>query len=284
MPDDEQAPLRTSADPVRFAVPPVDVVSDLHGDPVVAELVVFLNGNQWMVLPDLLASFAAAHPEAGSLFVETLPPGVLVEQLRRGALAMGSLRLSVVPDVLAAAPPVLQALHREGLVGPPRDYAANDLAMLVPPDNPLAVASWEDLARPGLRIAMPDPRTEGIGELIAQVLTRVGGEALRREVMDAKAERGETQYTQIHHRQSPLWIDQRSVDVAPVWTTEATHHDPGGSGVVRLPADENITGRYAVSTVTAGRHGPLAIAFVEHLVGPLGRVVYAAHGFGTPIG
>ena len=269
--------------PVLFSVPPVDVVSDLHGDPQAAELVVFLNGNQWMVLPDLLASFADAHPEIGPVFVETLPPGILVQQLRRGVLAMGSLRISVVPDVLAAAPDVLDGLHAEGLVGQPCDYAANDLAILVAPGNPLGIRAWADLARPGVRVALPDPRTEGIGKLIAQALTRAGGEQLRSEVMEVKADRGETRYTQIHHLQSPSWIDNGSVDVAPVWTTEADHHDPGGRGVVRLPEGENVTGRYAVAPVTAGRNPASWAAFIAHLTGPAGRSVYAAHGFSPPL-
>jgi len=280
---DRKRQPQTPGPPVEFVVPPVNVVTDLHGDPG-ARLVVLLNGNQWMVLPDLLASFTAAHPDHGDLFVETLPPGILVAQVRHGALQMGSLRLSVRPDVLAAAPGVLEQLHGEGLVDAPVRYASNDLALLVAPGNPLGITDWPDLARPEVRVAMPDPAIEGVGELIARALTAAGGVKLRERVMTTGADRGTTRYTRIHHRQSPAWIDAEEVDVAPVWTTEARTHDPAGVQTVSLPPASNITGHYAAARVRAGTNPAGATAFLQHLTSPPGQEVYRSHGFAGPIG
>ncbi len=65
-----------------LTVPPVDNVLDLHGDPCSADLIVFLNGNQWMVMEDILNAFRQRHPDFGNIFYETLPPGSLAEQMR----------------------------------------------------------------------------------------------------------------------------------------------------------------------------------------------------------
>jgi len=76
---------------VNFTVPGIDNVPDLQGD---------INdpqtnggsspGNQYMVVRDLIKGFRAAHPQYERVFVETLPPEILVEQMERGAVVIGT--------------------------------------------------------------------------------------------------------------------------------------------------------------------------------------------------
>lgn len=263
-----------------FSVAPFDMVEDLCGDPD-ADLVVFFAGNQYMAVPDLVEGFVAAHPDVRSVFYETLPPGVLLDQFRRGGLQMGSLELRAAPDVLALGPDALDELRSEGLVERCRPYARNDLALLVAAGNPAHVVGWADLGRPGLRVAFPDPRTEGIGRLALGALERSGGPALRHDVEVEKAGRKEVVFTAIHHRQSPAWIIEGVVDVAVVWSTEGRHHRAADSrlDMVSIPARDNRTGTYAASVVTGAPHPEAARAFADHLCGVSGRDVYAAHGF-----
>ncbi|BCO08035.1 hypothetical protein GF1_04110 [Desulfolithobacter dissulfuricans] len=58
---------------VEFSVASVDMVCDLHGDPCDPDLTLFFNGNQWMVVEDLLAAFRRLYPEIRHIFYETLP-------------------------------------------------------------------------------------------------------------------------------------------------------------------------------------------------------------------
>src|SRR5580693_9647678 len=65
-----------------FHVPDVDNVPDIHGNPCEAKLVIFIGGNQFFVLPQLIAAFEQQHPELkGHIFYETLPPGILRKQI-----------------------------------------------------------------------------------------------------------------------------------------------------------------------------------------------------------
>lgn len=264
-----------------FSAPPFDHVEDLVGDPVAAGLVLLAAGNQFMVVPDLLASFAALHRVPGGVFCETLPPGVLAQQVRTGRLEVGSLVLSVVPDVVALAPEALHALELDGLVGPARAYASNGLSLLVAPDNPLGLRGWADLARPEVRIALPDAATEGIGALALDALVMVGGEGLARLVRETKEAAGATRMTSIHHRQGPAWLVDGAVDAAVVWSTEARHHVARGAAVqeVRPVEGDLVRGTYACAVARSSRHPEAAEAFVDFLTGPEARVVYAAHGF-----
>lgn len=269
-----------------LTVPPVDVVDDLHGDPLRADLVVFLNGNQFMVMDEVMAAFQRAMPAVCSVFYETLPPGILVEQVRQGSLRMGDLIVSVPPDVLAAGPDQLDALHAEGWVGAPVEYASNDLALLVRTGNPAGIRELGDLGREGVRIAMPNPATEGVGRLIGKALVKAGGEALRARVLGEKVASGETRLTRIHHRESIRWLEAGEVDVAPLWSTEARFHVGRGAAVwqIVIPDERNETGRYALAVVERrARHREAAEAFLAFMRGPEAQSIYRRYGFAPPV-
>jgi len=87
-----------------FQVDSIDNVPDLHGNPADAKLVLFIGGNQFFVLPRLIAGFEKLHPElAGHIFYETLPPGILRYQIDKdNTLTLGNLTLHVQPDVYEA--------------------------------------------------------------------------------------------------------------------------------------------------------------------------------------
>ena len=266
---------------VTLTVPPVDMIADLHGDPLTADLVLFLNGNQFMVMEELLGVFRTLHPTIRRIFYETLPPGILVEQVRRGRLRMGSLELSIAPDVLTAGTDQLSGLHAEGWVGASALYASNDLSLLVAPGNPANIRGLLDLGRPGVRIAMPNPATEGVGKLIVNALRSAGGEPLVRRVMEEKVLIGETRLTQIHHRESILWLQSGEVNVAPLWSTEARYHMPSGTvEEVTIAKAHNQQGNYAAAVVERRTLHPKAAAlFVQFIQTAPAQEVYARYGF-----
>ena len=80
-----------------FQVPDIDNVADLHGNPNQALLVLFVGGNQFMVMPGLMRAFESEHPELrGRIFYETLPPGILSKQIAsNGTITLGNFTLQV---------------------------------------------------------------------------------------------------------------------------------------------------------------------------------------------
>ncbi|WP_425291208.1 hypothetical protein [Spirosoma linguale] len=88
---------------VSFTVPGVDNVPDLYGDIVNPQLIVFMGGNQFMVLDELLTAFRKQYPAYTRIFVETLPPGILAKQMNSGSIVIGNLRIDHTPDVYNAS-------------------------------------------------------------------------------------------------------------------------------------------------------------------------------------
>ncbi len=270
------------ATPVPLAVPAVDQVLDLYGDPAHHDLALFMHGNQWMVLPDLLRAFRAEQPDIGSIYYETLPPGILVQQVQQGALRLGELLIRVEPDVLTADVGTLARLAEEGWLRDYHEYAANTLALLVRGGNPLHIRGWADLLCADVRVALPNPETEEIGRLVRDAINSLLGADAWTELAVEKRARGEAIFTQIHHRETPHYLLMGRAEAGPVWLSEGLHQERLGIALdtVRLPAEQNRRGRYGVAVVErTSPHPEAAEAFVAFLRGSRGRAVYAEYGF-----
>ncbi len=269
---------------VEFSVPPVDFVHDLHGDPCRTDLTLFFNGNQWMVIEELLEAFRQLNPEIRDIFYETLPPGVLAEQIRAGALRVGELTITTPPDIYTAGREEMEALKKDGFIQDFMPYAENGLAILVQQSNPRGIEGLKDLGRQGLRVAMPNPEYEGVGRLIIKALEKAGGAELVKRVMDEKVASGETVLTRIHHRETINWLNEDKADAGPVWLSEAMYQKKSGASLewVPIPEEHDVHGRYFVAVVEkTALHPSAAQAFLEFMTGDTAQKIYADYGFLT---
>lgn len=269
-----------------FSATGIDDVMDLHGDLHNAKLVLFVGGNEWMAMPSVVDAFVRGHPDAAPVFYETLPPGMLAAQLASGSLQVGSLKVSVQADVFMAGKRRMAEVFNAGLVGRATTYASNTLAILVRRGNPKHVSGMADLGRADVRVAMPNPVYEGVARQIELSMRETGGARLVDAVMATKVRNGTTLLTQIHHRQTPLWIVQGRVDAGPLWLTEGLHQERIGAPVevVRIPAASNATATYQAAVTTHARHARLAEEFVRFLESPQARDILRSYGFGSPSG
>lgn len=268
-----------------FTIDLIDNVPDLHGDITDPQLVIFFGGNQFMVVPELLDAFRREHPQIQRIFVETLPPGVLADQIEQGALIVGNLRVALRPDIYAAGHERIERLQREkSWFSRRRDYARNRLAILVPRGNPAHISSLKELAGQNVRIAMPNPQWEGIGNKIIEAYTKAGGRELADAIMREKVKDGTTFLTHIHHRQTPLRILLGMSDAGPLWITEAKFQEKIGHPVevVEIPDEDNVVGTSTVASLKNAPHPEAAEAFLDFLVSEKGQSVYRKYGFGPP--
>jgi ABC-type molybdate transport system substrate-binding protein len=270
--------------PPALSVPGVDEVMDLHGDPCGAQLVLFVAGNQWMVMPELLAAFKRTHPDARRIFYETLPPGILARQLRSGSLNIWSLTVGAAPDVFMAGKGRMSDAASSGLVDGPVGYASNVLAIAVRAGDPKHIETLQDLGRNDVRIAMPNPAWEGVARQIEQAYRKAGGEPLVETIMVTKVRDGTTLLTQIHHRQTPMWLISGRVDAGPVWLSEVLYQVRIGAPIaaVRIAPAQNVREIYDAAVVKAAPHPLPAREFVRFLRTPQAQRIYRSYGFGSP--
>jgi ABC-type molybdate transport system substrate-binding protein len=266
---------------VMFTVPGIDNVPDLFGDINDPQLVIFFAGNQFMVVDDLLAAFKKVHPQYKRIFAETLPPGILAQQIKGGSITIGNLRITLKPDIYTDGKNSMDKLAE--LFSRTAAYASNNLAIMVQKGNPKGVQSLNDLAKANIRVSMPNPEFESIGKRIEEAYVKAGGESLRKTIMENKVKDSSTFLTQIHHRQTPMRIMYNQSEAAPVWYSEAYYQRMIKHPVdmVEIPANENITATYVAGQLKNAPHKQAAKDFMNFLVSPTAKAIYKKYGFGV---
>ena len=183
----------------------------------------------------------------------------LVTQLTQGAPA----------DVFASADTknMDKAADAGLLAEQPVNFASNTLIIVATPGNPKNIASFEDLARPGLSIVVCAPQvpcgsaTEHIEKATGVRLDPVSEESQVTDVL-GKVRSGEA-------------------DAGLVYVTDAR-----GAGdtvtAVPFPESADAVNTYPIATLTQSKHADLAGKFVELVTGEAGQKALDAAGFARP--
>jgi len=267
-----------------FQIPDIDNVPDLHGNPEGARLVLFIGGNQFFVLPELVSTFVKQHPDLqGHIFYETLPPGILRKQMENNnTITLGNFTLRIQPDVYESDFNVVTDMERQNLVEKPAAYATNGLSIMISASNPKQIHSLQDLGRSDVRLSMPNPEWEGIAKQIGDALRKAGGEPLFQAVYEAKVQNGSSYLTQIHHRQTAMRIMKGESDAGVTWSSEVRFQEKIGNPIagIGIPQSQNFTAVYGAAVLRNAPHVDAARAWVAFLNTPDAQAVYSEYGFG----
>lgn len=186
----------------------------------------------------------------------------LLEQLQQGAPA----------DVFASASPKqAQVAYDEGLCEHPETFATNVLVVIVPRANRAAIRSVSDLGRPGTKIVVA---AEGVpvGDYTRSILENLGNsDAILANVVsnepDVKSVVGK-----VVLGEADAGFVYRT-DVIPVKADVA---------VVSLPAEAQPPVEYQICVVESSSNKQAARAFVNRVLGPVGRGNLSGALFGLP--
>lgn len=275
---------------VQYPTIPDERGDDLHGleDMERAELVIFMAGNQFMAMEELMAAFRVAHPDIGPIYYETLPPKMELRQiLAGGAMFQGQLIDAAADVYTSVSLQGVEALAEAGFVDVNACfvYLRNRISLMVPAGNPLGIETVGDLARDGLRISQPSLEHEDITEHILTLYRQAGGEELARCIMEDKRANGETLLTTVHHRETPERILNGQADVGPVWATEIEHARRSGlplEGIEVGPdLDQRDRVKYYACPLLNGRNQENGSYFLEFLLLMEAQRIYRRYGF-TP--
>ncbi len=269
---------------LEFTVPEVDNLPDFHGDPFGAKLILYVGGNYYFAMAPLVAEFERQNPEyKGRLYWETIPPGLLVKQLKaRGTITVGNMTWTAKADVYFAGLAKVKQMIDDGLlVGPAVPYVTNTLTIMVPKGNPAHITGLADLGKPGVRLVMPNPEFEGIARQIKAALAKAGGQALATAVYDTKVKDGSTILTHIHHRQTPLFLMQGRADAGVTWQSEAMFQEQVKNPIshVDIPDSENSTAIYAGAEVKDAAHPKAAKAWLAFIHSKPALAIFERYGF-----
>jgi ABC-type molybdate transport system substrate-binding protein len=258
------------------------------GDSYTAELVMYLAGNQFMVMEDLITDFQSRNPDIKTIYVETIPPGQILKGqiLKQGQI--NDQNTAMNPDIFASVNlGHLKKLKGKDIMSDYMIYVRNKLELMVAKGNPKGIKAAEDLGRDDLVQSHPNPLTEGIFKFYGSQMLRdlglydqVTGNA---ECKSCWAIEGKTWFTSRHHRETPARIEAGEADVGIVWTTEVVHAnatDRGVEGVsIAAPLNQQQNVGYAIGALNTGRNTDNAMRYLAYLATPEAQAIYVKYGF-----
>ncbi len=186
----------------------------------------------------------------------------LAQQIRQGAPA----------DVFASADlKDPRELRGAGMCGTPHVFATNALVVVYPRTNPGSVQTVFDLRRAGLKIVIAQQGVP-IGDYTREVLRRLGlWRAVRANVVSEEPDA----------RSVLAKVVLGEADAGVVYRTDAASVSTRVR-IIRLPARAQPSVKYGICVVSSTTNTQGARAFVERVLGKIGRSRLAAAGFGVP--
>jgi molybdate transport system substrate-binding protein len=149
----------------------------------------------------------------------------------------------------------------------PTDFVTNKLEIAVPPGNPGRVRSVDDLAEPGIKVAVCDPAVPCgtvAQEVFRNARLRVHPAASLADVKSTLAA-----------------VESGEVDAGVVYLTDVRSAGDKVDGVP-IAAGVNSTTTYPIAVLKGAQNSDLAQAWVKYVLSPTGQQVLAADGFGKP--
>lgn len=228
-----------------------------------ADLVVSAAASLTNAFKTLSESYERAHPDT-KVLLNFGASDVLMQQIIKGAPA----------DVFASADQTaMDKAEAEHVVQPAsrRDFAANQVVMIVPADSKLKLESLQDLARPEVkRVAFGNPASVPVGRYTKGALEAAG-------LWDAVSAKGVLAQ---NVRQSLDYVARGEVEAGFVFATDAAVMPDKVKVAVRVPSRTPVT--YPIAVTTQSRQATQAAAFVNYVLSPEGQAILAKYGFHKP--
>jgi len=253
-----------------------------------SDLVMYLAGNQFMVMEELIKDFQSSHKNIKTVYVETIPPGqILKKQLLKQGEINGE-KTSMTPDLYASVNiNHLKKLNKKGLLNKHIIYTHNKLELMVAKGNPKNIKGAADLGRDDLVQSHPNPLTEGIFKFYGSEMLKdlkihdkvTGGQKCKK----CWAVPQKTWFTARHHRETPYRIENNQADVGIVWTTEVAHAKAEGRKIdgvaIKAPYNKQDKVAYAIGKMTKGKNQSNAQTFLAYLATDKAQNIYKSYGF-----
>jgi molybdate transport system substrate-binding protein len=189
--------------------------------------------------------------------------GTLQKQIEAGAPV----------DVFAsAAPKQINNLLEKSLVDEAsiKNFASNEIVLVVPADSTLAVTSFEDLTKPAVeKVTYGDPAAAPHGVAAEEILNKLGlFEQVKPKVIYAA-----------NVSQALEYVAKGEVDVGIIFATEAK----AGGDKVKIVATSDPTWHsqiiYPIAIVSASEAKTLGQAFVDFVISSEGQSILQNYGF-----
>ncbi|MGH2583057.1 MAG: molybdate ABC transporter substrate-binding protein [Anaerolineales bacterium] len=228
------------------------------------ELVVFAASSLGDAFDEIASEFEELHPGV-DVVINYAGSSDLAAQLIEGAQA----------DVFASANEAqMQNLSDADLVDvEPAIFATNRLTIIVPTENPAAIYSPADLAKPGIRLVLAAPGVP-VREYADQSLTLIGDAGFRAAVYANLVSEEQ------NVRQVAAKVALGEADAGIVYVSDVTGDIADLVLQIPIPDEHNVIASYPIALLHEISNAELAQAFVVFVLSERGQWILEKWGFG----
>jgi molybdate transport system substrate-binding protein len=224
------------------------------------------------------ASLTDAFKEIGAKF-ETENPGVRVNLNFAGSQILRmQLEQGARADIFASADHKnMDALATESLIitNSYKDFAANRLIVILPPENPGKLENLDDLAKANLKLILADPSVPA-GNYARQVLTKMSEDPVYGENF-ASAVLANLVSNETDVRQVVTKVELGEADAGIVYLSDVVAVK--GLGTLTIPERFNIIAQYPIAILSTSSNPNLAEEFIAYVISPAGQAILEKWGF-----
>ena len=228
-----------------------------------ADLVVSAAASLTNAFKTLAGQYERAHPDT-KVVLNFGASDVLMQQIVKGAPA----------DVFASADQDAMNRAEAGKVVQPasrKDFAANQVVLVVSADSPLGIGTLRDLTRAEVkRVAYGNPSSVPVGRYTKGALEA-------EHLWDAVAAKGVPAQ---NVRQCLDYVARGEVDAGFVFATDAAIMPDKVKVAVRVPSRTPVT--YPIAITAQTKQAAQADSFVQYVLSPQGQAVLSRYGFQKP--
>lgn len=167
----------------------------------------------------------------------------------------------------------MRAVAEKGNVIQPAIFASNDLVVVVAKGNS-QVQSFEDLARPGLKLVLAAQEVP-VGQYAREALQKAAvsfGTAFPQRVL-ANVRSGEPNVRSVLTK-----VELGEADAGIVYSTDTATAE--NVRTVAIPAEFNVVAEYPIAALKGSRNRDAASGFVAFVLSPEGQAIVRKYGFG----
>jgi len=162
--------------------------------------------------------------------------------------------------------------EQEGLVASKTPVGYFVPVLLVRKGNPLGLRDVADLARPGVRLGLGNPKACQVG--------RASEAILRKNAVDPAAIEKNLVFSSVTVNELGLQVRTGQLDAAIVWDAVAAQY-ADSADAVPIPAEKNEVSRVTIALLKGAANEAGARQFIDFLVGPEGRALFRKHQYRT---
>lgn len=170
---------------------------------------------------------------------------------------------------MPGARPYIQTAIDKGYVNRSVDVVYHVMIIAVPKGNPADITTIDDLARPGVRVALGEPDGPAVGKAAKKMLERDG----LWEAVNAN-----TVVTAATVNELVVYLEMGQADATVIWEDL---FNPLTMDLVEIPEDMGVVDVVPIGSLVFSKNPEIADDFVSFVASDRAKEIFTKHGFTT---